>query len=410
MTLDAAAVRAFVERKRDGGAHSSADIETFVRAYADGHVADGPMGAWLMAVCLRGMDDDETAALTAAVARSGDVVEWGDTPHVVDKHSTGGVSDGVSLIAVPLAAACGARVAKLSGRALGHTGGTLDKLECIPGMRVDLSIDEFVAQVRRDGLAIAAAGPRLAPADKKMYALRDASGTVDSIPLIAASVLGKKIAAGAPSIVLDVKCGAGAFMRTRERADALAALMRSVGARLGRNVVTLVTPMDAPLGDAIGDALELDEALTTLEGRASGPLRDTALRVAAAMVSAALGVSDRDAAQRTAAALDDGSALRAFEKMVRAQGGRLAAFDRAFERSAPLPAERAGTVRAIDARVLGEYVAARKAGATGADRPRIGVRLAVRVGARVGAGDPLLWATAPTPLQPSALRAAFDIA
>ena len=366
-------------------------VDALVRGYVRGDVDDERMTAWLRQVCADGLSDDDTFALTMAMARSGDMLDWSDVAGpIVDKHSTGGVGDAVSLIAVPLAAACGAKVAKLSGRALGHTGGTIDKLECIPGLRTELSVEAFRSQVERVGCAIAAATAALAPADKRLYALRHRTDTVASIPLIASSIMSKKLAAGAPAIVLDVKAGAGAFMTDVDEARALARAMRGIGQRAGRAVATIVTRMDDPLAGSVGDALELDEALTALDGAGGSPqLREAATVVASAMVRAA-GLD----AEPVARVLASGAAAARFSAMAQAQGGELKAFDRAWPPGRMLRAERSGFVAGFDALRLGEAVTAAKAAAKD-DGRRLGVRLHKRRGDSVCQGDVLLEAWLP---------------
>ena len=240
-----------IERKRDGQQHSPAEIERIVLGFTRGEMPDYQMSAWLMAALLNGLSFDETVAMTDAMARSGDTIDLSAIPGVkVDKHSTGGVADTTTLVLAPLVASCGVPVAKMSGRGLGHTGGTLDKLESIPGFRIELTPDEFVAQVRRVGIAVIAQSPEIDPADKKMYALRDVTGTVPSIPLIVGSIISKKIAGGADAIVLDVKVGSGAFMKTDDEARRLAHDLTAVGEALGKRVVCIATDMDQPLGQA----------------------------------------------------------------------------------------------------------------------------------------------------------------
>jgi pyrimidine-nucleoside phosphorylase len=379
------------DAKATGGEHTPADIVALVNAYVRDEVSDDAMTVWLRAVCSHGMTLRETIALTQAMADSGERIQWSaaDGP-VVDKHSTGGVGDAVSLVAVPLAAACGVRVAKLSGRALGHTGGTLDKLECVPGTRVALTIPAFRDQVRRVGCAIAAASETLAPADKKMYALRHRSDTVASIPLIAASVMCKKIAAGAPAIVLDVKVGNGAFVREVDEGKELARTMAQVGAAMGRRMRVLLTSMDEPLADAAGDALELDQALLVLEGGGGARLREASRLIAAALLEAG-GVAAGDPAMALVdKALLDGAASSKFSEMLDAQGGRLDRFDRTFPEGFAVSAPISGIVETIDTRGVGELIARAKSAASSHTSQRVGVRFVCRPGDPVRAGEPVM--------------------
>ena len=390
-------IHLLIERKRTGGEHSRAEIERLINGFCAGSVDEDTFTGWLQAVMSSGMTLDETAWLTAAMANSGETICWDDVVGtVVDKHSTGGVGDAVSLIAVPLAAACGVKVAKLSGRALGHTGGTIDKLECIPGLTTALAVPAFKRQVGEVGCAIAAATERLAPADKKMYALRHRTKTIASIPLIAASVLSKKIAGGAPYLVIDVKAGRCAFMTTVEQARALAETIVAVASRLGRTVTALVTDMDTPLAWSVGDALELDEAMQVLAGHSTGRLYEVALAVAESM----LAIRHPQDADRRARyqqvlrrALHDGSAYLRFVEMARAQGGDVAAFERPLQPAQVVQATRSGVVSAIDGRAIGEAVAAAQTVDRGCC---VGVRLHKREGESVRAGNVLFEAFART--------------
>src|SRR5579859_2970031 len=277
-----------IERKRDGGAHSRADLEALVGGYVRGDVPDYQVSAWLMAVCWRGMQPDEVATLTQVMAASGEQLDLSSIGKpVADKHSTGGVGDKTSLVVMPLVAACGVPVGKMSGRGLGFTGGTIDKLESFPGIRVDLDAASFVRQLRDVGIVITGQSADLAPADGKLYALRDVTGTVPSLPLIASSVMSKKLAAGASVIVLDVKTGSGAFMREPDAALALARAMVDIGTANGRRMAAIVSDMSQPLGRAVGNALEINEVLDTLEGHGPPEFTDFVVELASMIVSLA---------------------------------------------------------------------------------------------------------------------------
>ncbi|MBX5474724.1 MAG: thymidine phosphorylase [Thermoleophilia bacterium] len=313
-----------IQRKRDGAELAPDELAELVLAYARGEVPDYQLAAFCMAVYFRGLSDAETFALTDAMVRSGETIDLGARigRRVVDKHSTGGVGDKTTLAVGPLVAACGVPFGKMSGRGLGHTGGTLDKLESIPGFRVELTTDELVAQVREIGLAIVGQTADLVPADKKLYALRDVTATVDQVSLIAASIMSKKIAAGADAIVLDVKVGDGAFMKTLDEARTLAEAMRELGRRAGRDVVCVLTDMDQPLGRAVGNALEVREALATLRGEGPADFSELVLDASAHLLALSdLGVDRVEARRRAEQAVADGSAVAAFERWVRAQGG-----------------------------------------------------------------------------------------
>ncbi len=389
-----------IHRKRDGGTLSVEEIDWLVQGFVRGEISDAQMAALLMAVYFRGMTMAETAALTRAMAHSGETLDLsGVRGRTVDKHSTGGVGDKTSLVLVPLVASAGVRVAKLSGRGLGHTGGTLDKLEAIPGFRVDLSPAQLVAQVNRIGCAIAGQSSRLVPADKRLYALRDQTATVDSIPLIASSVMSKKIAAGSQAIVLDVKAGSGAFMKSLSEARALARTMVGIGQELGRRTIAVLSGMDQPLGRAVGNALEVEEAIHTLRGEGPEDLRELCLVLGAHMtVLADLAL---DAASGRALLLDRlarGDAWRTFTEMVAAQGGDVEVVEHPerLPRSPvtrPVPAEEDGTVLSVDAEALGTAALVLGAGRVQAgDRidPGAGLTIQGKVGDRVTRGDPLV--------------------
>jgi pyrimidine-nucleoside phosphorylase len=313
-----------IERKRNGEELGADELGELILAYSRDEVPDYQMAAWCMAVYFKGLSDAETFALTDAMIRSGDTLDLGAAlgRKVVDKHSTGGVGDKTSLAVGPIVAACGVPFGKMSGRGLGHTGGTLDKLESIPGFRVELTTDEFVAQVRELGLAIVGQSADLVPADKKLYALRDVTATVDIVPLIASSIMSKKLAAGAEAIVLDVKVGDGAFMKTLDDARVLAEAMLELGRRAGREVVCLLTDMEQPLGSAVGNALEVREAVDTIRGQGPPDLTELALDASARLLALSdLAIGVDEGRQRAEAAVADGSAFDTYERWVRAQGG-----------------------------------------------------------------------------------------
>jgi thymidine phosphorylase len=394
-----------IRAKRDGGRLSDEQIDWVVDAYTRGAVADEQMSALAMAILLNGMEPTEIARWTQAMIDSGEVLSFGDVGRpLVDKHSTGGVGDKITLPLAPLVAACGAAVPQLSGRGLGHTGGTLDKLESIPGWRASLSTEEIAAQLADVGAVICAATPTLAPADRKLYALRDVTGTVESIPLIASSIMSKKLAEGTGGLVLDVKVGSGAFMTTLERAQELAATMVRIGTDHGLPTTALLTDMSVPLGRTAGNALEVAESVEVLRG--GGPADVVELTVALAREMLALAGLDVDPAP----VLASGDAYAVWEEMIAAQGG---------DPSAPLPrashveelrADASGAV-AIDALAVG--VAAWRLGAGRARKEdavqaAAGVRLLVDPGAQVRAGDPLLELHTDTPDAVAGARAALD--
>ena len=414
-----------LDKKREGHALGSAEIREFVEGFTKGEIPDYQMAAMAMAICCKGMNERETADLTEAMMKSGRCLEWNDLI-TADKHSTGGVGDKLSLIIQPLAAACGVAVPSLTGRGLGITGGTADKLETIPGYNASLSLDDFQKVVKEVGVSMTVQTAEITPADKKLYALRDVTGTVASIPLITASILSKKLAEGAGTLVFDVKCGAGAFMKTREEAVALANSLVSGAKAAGRKAAALVTSMDAPLGSEIGNVNEVEEALRWLEPASeevrvkSEELRketgaiNLCVELAALMVSLAKEISLDEAREMCRARLADGSALAKFEQMVAAHGGDLERFRRVAAKPTfkfKIQAMRSGYVAAIDAEKVGRVALALGAGRLEAsDRidPLAGVSLAVKVGDKVAVGAPL--ATLMRSRDPDGLdRAAADL-
>ena len=377
-----------IGRKRDGREHSPEEIRFLLAGYVGADIPDYQMAAWLMAVCIRGMTAAETLALTEAMVASGEVLDLTSIPGVkVDKHSTGGVGDKVTLVAGPLAAACGVVVPKLSGRALAHTGGTLDKLESVPGVVVELEPERFIKQVREIGIAVAAQSPRMVPADKLLYALRDVTATVPSVPLIASSVMSKKIAAGADAIVLDVKFGRGAFMPDVAAAEELAREMVVLGEGARRRTVALVTAMDNPLGRSVGNALEVQEALDALGGAGDEELLDVCVRVTREMCAVAGVAADVEKVLRS------GAGRERFEHMLTAQGGRLEEGLPVAPVQVAIAAESDGHVEGIDALEIGlsgiELGAGRIRKEDHID-PAAGFVIEAPVGSRVRRGDPLV--------------------
>jgi pyrimidine-nucleoside phosphorylase len=389
--------RDVVAAKRDGKSLPPRELSLFVQAYARGEVPDYLAAAFLMASYIQGLDQPETLALTRAMVESGRTLPLAAVSRPkVDKHSTGGVADGVTLAFAPLVASLGLAVAKLSGRGLGHTGGTLDKLESIPGLRTDLSADELERQVEEVGCAVAAQTADLVPADGALYALRDATATVPSIPLIAASVMSKKLAVGTDLILLDVKAGSGAFMKTQEEACALARVCTAIAGDWGRPCRAAVTDMSQPLGEAVGNALDVAEAVGLLSGRYRGRLRDAVLTFAGEALSRLTGISLEAGGRSAAKALDSGRALDAFGRMVQAQGGdpRVVADPWTVLPKAPvtrpLASDRDGFLAAVDAEEIG-----RASGELGAGRrkkgdpidPAVGVVFGPKVGDRLERGQ-----------------------
>jgi pyrimidine-nucleoside phosphorylase len=361
-----------IEEKRDGGELDPDELRELVLSYVRDEVPDYQMAAFCMAVFFRGMSSAETHALTDAMVASGETIDLSPLGRrVVDKHSTGGVGDKVSIALGPVVAACGVPFAKMSGRGLGHTGGTLDKLESIPGFDIELEQDEFLRQVSEIGMAIIGQTADLVPADKRLYALRDVTGTVDSIPLIASSIMSKKIAAGADAIVLDVKVGDGAFMKTLERARELARTMVELGRRAGREVVCELTDMDQPLGHAVGNALEIREAVATLHGEGPPDVTELVLSAAAHLLALSdLGIESAEGRRLAQEAVASGAAFEAYERWVRAQGGDPdpEALPRAAVR-VPVEAPAGGHVEAIAATRVGQAALHLGAGRSRKDEP-----------------------------------------
>jgi pyrimidine-nucleoside phosphorylase len=387
-----------IAKKRDGEALSREAIQAFIRAVTDGVWPDYQISALLMAIVLRGMTPEETADLTEAMVHSGVKVDLSHLPGLkVDKHSTGGVGDKTSLILAPLAAACGVVVPMMSGRALGHTGGTLDKLEAIPGFRTGLLLGEFQKMLAEVGCSLIGQTAEIAPADKRLYALRDVTGTVESIPLITASIMSKKIAEGIDALVLDVKAGRGAFMKTPETARALAESLVAVGNRAGVRTEALLTTMDVPLGRDVGNALEVIESIETLKGRGPRDLEDLSVRLAARMVVLAGRADSTKAEAMVRDAIASGAGVEVFRKIVQWQGGDPRVVDDygrlpTAARRHPVNAPAAGYVADVDAMAIAR--AAMRLGA-GRDRvedpidPAVGVRLRVSPGDGVDVGQPL---------------------
>ena len=388
-----------IAKKRSGGEHTRAELEQLVGGYTQGEVPDYQVSAWLMAVFLNGMTAQETADLTLVMAASGDQLDLSSLANTVDKHSTGGVGDKTSLVLTPMLAALGLTVAKMSGRGLAHTGGTIDKLESFPGWGPELPEDRFLAQAREIGLALVGQSKDLAPADGKLYALRDVTATVESLPLIASSIMSNKLASGAQTIVLDVTSGAGAFMKTLDDSRALARAMVDIGTRAGRNVRAVLTDMDTPLGHMAGNSLEVQEAIATLRGEGPADLSELCVTLAAEVLLAAGQETDPARAQeRAAATLHDGSALVKFRAFVEAQGGDPTYVDDPGKLDvapgrAEVLAEQGGFVTRVDALSVGRAVLA-----LGGGRERkgeaidhgVGVELLKKPGEAVAAGEAVL--------------------
>jgi pyrimidine-nucleoside phosphorylase len=388
-----------IAKKRDGGTLTTKELEWFIHSHTRGDLPDYQATAWLMAVYLRGMSHDETVALTLSMARSGETLDLGDiAPVVVDKHSTGGVGDKTTLMVAPLVAATGLPVGKMSGRGLSFSGGTLDKLEAIAGYRTDLTIDDFLAQLHDHGIVVSGQSADLAPADGKLYALRDVTATVSSLPLIAASIMSKKIAAGANAIVLDVKAGQGAFMKTEADARALAEIMVEIGQSVGRQVTAVLSDMSQPLGNTVGNALEVREAIDALQGRGPTDFVEHCLAIGTQMLILGGRATDAEEARQVLQeALDSRRAWAKFQEWIGAQGGDL----RMVDDPDRLPrahliktvtAPRSGYVAGIDAMEIGltaVLLGAGRAKKGEAIDPAVGIALAAKVGDAVEQGAPL---------------------
>ncbi len=388
-----------IRKKRDGEPLSADEVRGFIAGVTDDSIPDYQVAAMLMAIYFRGLTDDELGVWADAMVHSGDVLALdGVAAPKVDKHSTGGVGDKISLPLAPAVAACGAAVPMVSGRGLGHTGGTLDKLESIPGFRVDLDADRFARQVADLGVCLIGQTEHLAPADRRLYALRDVTATVESIPLIASSIMSKKLAEGIDGLVLDCKVGAGAFMKTRERATELAAAIRVIGQAAGKRVTVMLTDMNAPIGRMVGNALEVRESIEVLSGAGPADTRELTVQLGAEMLLLGAVASDHaDAVARIEASLDDGSARAVFTRLVEAQGGdprvvddpdRLPAAAQMLE----IPAPTGGAVAAIEARAVGIGALLLGAGRRRVDDeidPGVGVEICAHVGDRVETGEPL---------------------
>ncbi len=387
-------------KKRDKGELSREEIEFFVQGLTTGEIPDYQVAAWAMAVLLNGMTTRETADLAVAMAHSGAVLDLSDVvDFAVDKHSSGGVGDKTSLVVLPVVAACGLPIGKMSGRGLGFTGGTLDKMESIPGFRCDLTTDEFKRQLKEIGVVLAGQNPSLAPADGKLYALRDVTGTVPSLPLIAASIMSKKIAAGAQAILLDIKVGSGAFLATVEEARQLARLAIDIGRRAGRQVMTLLSDMNQPLGRAVGNALEVREAIETLHGGGPADFRAHCLYLSAHLLMLGRHADSLEEGRQMAEqVIASGAAFEKFRALVRAQGGDVSYVDHPEKLpkarlAGEFSSRRAGYLREVNARVIGETAVLLGAGRSKKEDAidhAVGLLVHVKVGDQVADGQPLV--------------------
>lgn len=410
----------FIQHKRDGGEHSPEELAAFIESFMAGGVADYQMSAWLMAALLRGLTLDETLALTDALLASGSRLDLSALGRsVVDKHSTGGVGDKVTMVLAPLVASCGAVFGKMSGRGLGHTGGTIDKLESIPGFRTTLSAAEFARQLQDIGICVCGQSADLAPADNRLYALRDVTATVESNPLIAASILSKKLAGGASAVVIDVKVGAGSFFKTRGHASGVAHLMREVGARRGIGVEAIMTSMEQPLGYAVGNALEVREAVETLKGNGPADLAEVVIALAARLLHLSdLGWSHERAEAEARERLAAGGAIDKFREWIACQGGDTSFIDdperlpsATYLATIGSPGE--GWIESIDALAIGKAALALGAGRICMEDSvdhSVGLVLAAKSGDRVEVGEILATVHAPDDERAKAAAAAVQSA
>lgn len=383
-------------KKRNGGELSNEELAFLIQGYVAGSIPDYQMSAFCMAVYFRGMTDAETVALTRCMVESGETIDLGGISGVkADKHSTGGVGDKTSLVLLPMLAACGVKIAKMSGRGLGHTGGTLDKLDSFPGFSSAVEGERFIRQANEVGLVIAGQTARLVPADKKLYALRDVTGTVDSLPLIVSSIMSKKLASGADVILLDVKTGSGAFMKTEEASFTLARKMVDIGGSCGRKTVAVVSDMDEPLGFAVGNALEVKEAISALKGEQRGHLMELCMELGACVLTAATPMTEDEARQRLENTIKSGDALKKLAELVKAQGGDdRAVYDVSLLPAAPVVlevrAETAGFVQSIEAENVGRICVHLGGGREREDSAidlSVGIVLKKKVGDYVNKGD-----------------------
>lgn len=387
-----------IHKKRDGGSLTDEEISFFVKGICSGEIPDYQATALLMAIFFNGMTDEETAKLTECMAKSGDTVDLSRYGNLsVDKHSTGGVGDKTSLVVAPIVASLGGKVTKMSGRGLGHTGGTVDKLESIPGFNTSLSADAFISQIDKVGMAVIGQSGNMTPADKKLYALRDVTATVDSIPLITSSIMSKKLAAGSHSIVLDVKVGSGAFMKTPESARQLAEKMVTIGKKCGRNMAALMTNMDSPLGFAVGNSLEVIEAVNVIRGKEEGDLKTVCVALASEMVSLFKGVSVEEAEKQVEEAISSGRAFEKMKEWIAAQGGdeRYIENTDLFEKTAyshEIKAENDGYIDFMDSEKIGEASVILGAGRASKEDEidhAAGIIIAKKTGDRIKKGDTL---------------------